>query len=424
MKKNTVILKAAVILHEIFLVIIQAFLRVVIGLFCLIKYRLNYHIPREVKKMKPPYIVMGDHVHLMDPFIHGLGLINVIHWVAADANFRNPLMKLVMISIAGAVAKSKNRSDMVTLSKLKLLVESGCAIGVYQEGERSWDGMGRPYVSGTDKLIRFLKVPVIYIHLEGAYLDHPRWSWSSNGAEIHVRYEIMIGREEAKEISLSEISRRIVETSKYNEWDYKSKGYQPLRGEKRAENLELVCFTCPQCHSINTLKSRGNDFSCSSCGLQGALDRFGEFIWNRVDFSRAGGVPFPTVREWNQWQIDYFKSRIASLNSESLGKELFWEDRESVSLTRGKRKGRLKKMGTGTTRLFGNRIEFDCIGRETMIFPLENLSSFSVFKQYYTEFYYQKMLHRFTFTNRSVSGYKWLLLNRLLQEDRSVKNDK
>ena len=419
MIKSSPIIRLMIIIHEGFLIIFQFLLGSVLKVYTLLKYKQRYDMPKNVKKLKPPYLVLADHVHTMDPFFHGLGLRPVIHWVAADANFRNPFMKFALTFIAGAVAKSKNRSDMVTLTKLRRLVESGCVIGIYQEGERSWDGIGLPPVPGTDKLIRFLKKPVVYCHLEGAYLDQPRWSWSSNRAQITVRYELMISQDEIEHMSLSEIGERLKKVSFYNDWEYKEKGLLPFRGEKRAENIELVCFLCPQCLSVNTLSSQGNELICSCCFLHTTLDRYGRFDWVKADFSSIDTPPFPTVREWNLWQESFYREKTKSLNPVQAGKILFWEDRESVTLTRGKRKGVLKNIGTGSARFYGDRIEFS--GKQHLVLPLEEISSFSVFKQYYTEFYYNKQLHRFTFTNRSVSGYKWLLLFRILLEDRAKK---
>lgn len=420
MKKMTLPVRLLFYLHKIFLFFFYILLRATVGVYCRLKFRLAWELTEEIRKLRAPYLVLADHVHPMDPFFVGLKLKPVIHWVAADANFRTPFMKFVMTVLAGAVAKTKNRSDMTTLSRLKGLVETRNVIGVYQEGERSWDGVGLPPVAGTDKLIRFLKIPVVYAHLEGGYQDHPRWSWRSNRAQVKIKYEMMIGPEEIGDMGLSEINRRMVRTSSYDDWQYAQKGYAPLEGQRRAEFLELVCFLCPQCGRVGEIRSRGNNFRCS-CGLHGRRDVMGRFEWIEADFSRQEGAPepFPTVREWNLWQERTLVERIKGAGENTL----FWEDRGTVHLTRGKRKGRQKSLGVGSARFYRDRIEFDS-PRIRLSLPLEEITSFSVFKQYYTEFYYNKQLHRFTFTSRSVSGYKWLLLFRLLLDFRNQEHDK
>jgi 1-acyl-sn-glycerol-3-phosphate acyltransferase len=355
----------------------------------------------------------------MDMFLNGLGLRPVIRWVAADANFRTLFMKFVMVLLAGAIAKAKNRSDMVTLSRMKLLTGLGCVLGVYQEGERSWDGVNLPPVKGTDKLVRFLKIPVVYAHHQGAYLDHPRWSWSGNRTAITVRYELLIGPDEIDSLSLSEISERISRAGAYDEWAQQKKALHVLKGNKRAEHCELVCFLCPGCLSVNTLTSAGNDFSCSHCGLGGSIDPMGSFAWPRPPREWPGGRAFENIREWSLWQTRYYEDRLDGIYGNGgdrpadPGSVLLWEDRDTVALSRGRRGRTLAALGVGSARLFGDRIEFES-PREHLVMPLKSITGFSVFMQHYTEFYYDRLLYRFTFTNRSVSGYKWLMLFRLI----------
>lgn len=424
-----------VYLHRAFLIFFyHLILRPTAGTFTLLRFKPNYDVPREVRHIKPPFVVLADHVHPMDMFINGMGLLRIIHWVAADANFRTPFMNLVMTLLAGAVAKAKNKSDMVTLSRLKLLTETGNVIGVYQEGERSWDGVGLPPVPGTDKLIRFLKVPVIYCHLEGAYLEHPRWTWSGNKRPVNVRYEIVISPEEAGKLPLSEITRRIETVGRYDEWAYQAEARVPLRGNKRAENVELVCFLCPSCLSVNTLKSRGNSFSCSACGLQGGIDEFGWFEWSDAgtDNNWPTGKPFPTVRQWNLWQSDHYRQVLKTVYGPpgagpgavfNPSEHLFWEDVKTVKISRGKRGRQMKLLGIGSARFYGDRIELDAAassvpkaGGLRLSMPLDDISSFSVFKQFYAEFYFDRELYQLSFTSRSVSGYKWQMLFRMILE--------
>jgi len=402
------------VLHRVFLALFYILLRSTVGLYCRIRFRPRYIRPKEVRRLRTPYVVLADHVHPMDMFINGLGIRPVIHWVAADANFRTPFMKFVMTVLAGAVAKSKNRSDMVTLSKLRLLTGIGSVIGVYQEGERSWDGVGLPPVPGTDKLIRFLKVPVVYAHLQGAFLEHPRWKWKGNRTRISVRYEVLIRPDEAGALPLSEISRRITAASGYNEWTYQKEAAVPLKANRRAEHVELVCFLCPGCRSVNTLKSAGNEFACQSCGCSGSVNILGGFDWSVSPEKWPEGRPFENVRDWTLWQLNHYGEQIAD-SSLNPGEVLFWEDLDTVHLTRGKRNRKPEDLGVGTARFYGDRIEFES-DRISLSMPLESITSFSVFRQYYTEFYHNQLLHRFTFTSRSVSGYKWLMLFRLTSD--------
>jgi 1-acyl-sn-glycerol-3-phosphate acyltransferase len=421
MNTDPLLRKILTVLHKVFLAAFYLPLRAGVRMHYRFKYRIRYDVPKELRRLKPPYLVLADHVHPRDMFFNGLVLRPVIRWVAADANFRTPFMKFVMIVLAGSIAKSKNRSDMMTLSQMKFLSEMRCVIGVYQEGERSWDGVNLPPVKGTDKLIRFLKIPVVYVHLQGAYLDHPRWSWTSKGARINIRFELLIDREEVKDLPLSEISERITRAGEYDEWTHQLKAGSPLLGEDRAEHVELVCFLCPECRSVNSIVSTGNEFVCSDCGLKGSISPMGTFEWIRPPQVWPREKIIETIRDWNLWQMAHYRELLNQLglgrngsdDSPDAGSFLFWEDRNTVRLLRGRRMGRLDDLGVGSARLYGDRIEFES-DQDNIVLPLKEVSSFSVFKQQYVEFFHNRLLHRFEFTTRSVSGYKWLLLFRMM----------
>ncbi|MDC7222983.1 MAG: lysophospholipid acyltransferase family protein [Spirochaetales bacterium] len=412
MKKTAFPVKIVLVLHRVFLAFFYLLLRLTVGSYIRLNYRLRYIKPEEVRRLRPPYLVLADHVHILDPFFNGMGLRPVIHWVAADANFRTPFMKFVMTVLAGAIAKTKNRSDMLTLSRMKFLARMGCVIGVYQEGERSWDGVNLPPVPGTDKLIRFLKIPVVYAHLEGAYLDQPRWSSSRNRGPITVRYERIIDRDEAARLSLSEIRSRMEKAGTYDEWALSREKGLSYKGETRAETCELVCFTCPGCTGVNTLRSGGNRFSCTQCGLEGEVDRTMRFQWHEESDLLPRERRFEQVRQWNLWQKDYYRRLMEEKTDRDY---LFWEDRESVILSRGQRGSSMEDLGVVSARFYRDRIELHPSG-EPIIMPLEEIFSFSVFKQRYVEFYYHRSLYRFDFTNPSVSGYKWYMLFKLISD--------
>lgn len=421
MKTDSLLRKILTVLHKVFLSAFYFLLRAGVRIHYRFKYRLHYEVPKELRRLKPPYLVLADHVHSKDMFFIGLALRPVIRWVAADANFRTPFMKFVMIVLAGAIAKSKNRSDMTTLSQMKFLSEMGCVIGVFQEGERSWDGVNLPPIRGTDKLIRFLKIPVVYVHLQGAYLDLPRWSWTSRGVPINIGFELLMDREEVNALPLSDIFRRITRAGEYNEWTHQLTAGSSLLGEDRAEHVELVCFLCPGCLSVNSIVSSGNKFVCNGCGLTGSIGRTGTFEWVRPPRIGPEETTIETIRDWNLWQMAHYRELLDGLGLGRNGSDdspdaasfLFWEDRNTVRLRRGQRLGRLDDLGVGSARLYGDRIEFES-SQIRIDLPLKDISSFSVFKQQYVEFFHDRLLHRFEFTTRSVSGYKWLLLFRMM----------
>ena len=67
-------------------------------------------------------------------------------------------------------------------------LSEGEAVGVYPEGERSWNAQLQPFRRGTIRLLLKAGVPVIPCGLAGAYDVMPRWSKTIRRRRIRVEF--------------------------------------------------------------------------------------------------------------------------------------------------------------------------------------------------------------------------------------------
>ena len=75
----------------------------------------------------------------------------------------------------GAVPVRRFRVDPQAVRVALRLIGRGKGVGVFPEGERSWDGMLQPLRRGTIKLLLKAGVPVIPCGIVGTYEIFPRW---------------------------------------------------------------------------------------------------------------------------------------------------------------------------------------------------------------------------------------------------------
>lgn len=368
--------------------------------------KIRYRMKVERNHAFPPpgqaFLLFGDHVSYLDPFCISMGLLRPVRWIAADGNFRNPLMGFAMRTIAGAVAKTKNHSDMQTLKQMKGIALSGGVIGLFPEGEMSWDGVSGSMVQGTDKLVRFLKIPVVYCHMEGVYLSRPRWSRIFRPRPITLRYETIISKDEVGDMPLSQIRQRINQSISYDERKLQESKPRPLRSHNRAEGMERVLFTCVSCEAINTLESRGNNLYCRKCGAQWTVDELGLL---------QGEDTHGGCRGWNLWQ----QRRLAGMVQKGTFDENkpFWCD-DRIHLYRGRPKKKAQLILEGRACFFYNRLSFITPEGEKKEFLLKDITGLNTFKACYVEFLYDKMQYRIDFTDERSSGEKWSVLYRIL----------
>jgi len=368
--------------------------------FMIMRFNVKYNISREVRKIvRRGCIILPNHAISWDPVMVNAALFTGVHWVATEALFRKKFMNFFMNNISASIPKTKNRSDMEMLNLLQGYVKLNRPVGIFPEGQQTWDGKGLPAMAGTDKLIRFLKVPVVFVRSEGGFLTKPRWTKGTRRNQITYHYSIGIGPEEVKGMKLAEIKERLDGFLDYNEYELQKKRMIPLKSEKRAEHMELTLFTCPHCLQLGTLSSKGNRLSCSNCDYLVDVDEYGFFIKeNQNPF-------FYTPVEWNAWQQkvlpDFIKQTPAG--------NALTSDEEVVLWTSRKRRP-LVKTDAGEASLFHDRIEFSGGKQEKRVFPLKDVTGMNVFKQQNVEFYFHQTLYRMELTQASSSSLKWLSL--------------
>lgn len=114
-------------------------------------YRLSLDLPDTLSALKPPYIILSNHVNTFDPILISVSYPVPIHWVAGDILYRNTVLRFLMRKLVGAG-------------------------GLFPEGQRTGAGKNLSLFEATLKLVKLLKVPAASCILEGGCQTLPRWS--------------------------------------------------------------------------------------------------------------------------------------------------------------------------------------------------------------------------------------------------------
>ncbi len=393
-------------IKKILFVLINALMNLiskfVLGVVIPIKLNVRYKNIKVVYSTRGPFMFLPNHTNQWDPFILCFAMLRPIRWVASDGVIRDLVKNLIIWG--GVIPKVKGQSDMITIEGLKKAVSMGYPVGIFPEGEQSWDGRSKELIPATAKLVRFLKVPVIVPIFKGGYLTKPRWSWQIRRTRIDVHFTRIIDGEEIKTMKLAEIERRINEALKHDDYEWQKENMVPIHSRKRAEHLELVHYLCPSCETVGNMKSKGNTLFCS-CGYKVEIDRYGFFQYPQ------GGPDFDSPGSWVKWQDRLLVLRIKeALDSGTAGigeaDPVLLRDPD-VTLMKGERAKPMKPIVTGEARLYRDRIEVGETGGEIISLVLKETSAANTFKQQKFEFRYEKNQYRLQQPNRSASGYKW-----------------
>lgn len=367
-------------------------------------YRIEHQGFDVFRTLRPPYVVVANHVTTRDPFFLGASIPDPVYWVTGDGNLRTRFMRF-FLSLVGSIPKAKAIPDIDTINWIvDVIRKRKGVVGLFPEGQQCWDGRTLPLFPSTAKLLKMLKVPVVAARIEGGYMSLPRWTWNRRKGRVRVVWSILFQGEELKTLKAEEVFARLEAGLAHDE--YASLDLDPIsyRSRRRAEHVELALFTCQDCGTIGRMRSRGNRLHCHACGSTWTLDRRGRF-----HALGKAGLRFDTIRDWDAWQGPVFADALEAgrrASFEGGAPRPFFSDEGAVIL-KGRKMNPLRRLRAGTLILYPDRLELATILGEVLVFPLAELEAITVMKRSQLEFYRNRDLYQVNFALRSVSARKW-----------------
>ena len=123
---------------------------------------------------KGPFFLVLSHQSDLDSLLLHTFCPRLIFTLAKSSVFRTRLMAWLAPRV-GAVPTRRYQIDPQSVRVALRLIERGEGVGVFAEGERSWDGNLQPLRGGTIRFLLKAGVPVIPCGLIGTYEILPRW---------------------------------------------------------------------------------------------------------------------------------------------------------------------------------------------------------------------------------------------------------
>jgi len=352
--------------------------------------------------IKPPFILVGNHSTLLDPFLVNHFVPYPVHWVASDGNMRSALMRFLLIKLVGSIPKSKAIPDIETVNWIvEIIRKKKGVVGFYPEGQSSWNGSTVPAFGSTAKLLKLLKAPVICAKASGAYMTMPRWAYKRRAGETHIDFSLIFSPEALKTMTVEEIDIALNKAIYHDDPAWAREHAKQYTSPVLAECLELALYACPACGGFHCLASKGNILSCTACGSTTAYGEDGLF-----HATGDGRKPLhENIGSWDKWQESHLEEELKNRLRLHDHRPIFRDD--GVSLLSGNRMDDMKLMGKGCLSLSGDGLEFiDGEGAVTR-FALGDIEGPGVLKWNFFEFYVGKTVYRVTYRDRAASGRKY-----------------
>ena len=88
----------------------------------------------------------------------------------------------------GAFPVRRYKVDPQCIRTALRFLSEGKVVGIYPEGERSWDGRLQSFRKGTLRFLLKAGVPVIPCGIEGSFDVWPRWAGGPKRADVVIRF--------------------------------------------------------------------------------------------------------------------------------------------------------------------------------------------------------------------------------------------
>jgi 1-acyl-sn-glycerol-3-phosphate acyltransferase len=134
-----------------------------------------------------PFIMVANHQSYLDPIVVQVICPRPLHTLAKSTQFTGKVMGWILPRVY-AIPTRRYRIEPQAVRVVLRRLAAGEAVGVYPEGERSWDAELQPFRRGTIRLLLKAGVPIVPCGLAGSYDVWPRWSKKVRRRRIRVEF--------------------------------------------------------------------------------------------------------------------------------------------------------------------------------------------------------------------------------------------
>lgn len=261
----------------------------------------------QAPKLKAPYLVLANHNADLDPAFVGFSFPQQMYLVASEHVYRRGIASKILKWAFEPIAKIKGSSDTLTVMKMIRYLRSGKNVCLFPEGNRSFNGKTGQINDATGKLVKTSAATLVTYKLTGGFFTTPRWGFGIRKGKFSGKVVNVYSPEQLKAMTPSEITEAIRRDLYEDAYETQQKNPVLFKGKNRARGIEYAYCVCPECKTIGTICSKGNEVFCNKCGRKSVYGNDGYF---------TGDFKFKTVYEWDCLQEEYFKIFAENTNGE------------------------------------------------------------------------------------------------------------
>ncbi len=185
------------------------------------------------------------------------------------------------------------------LSKLR------CSVLMYPEAGYSFDGRSTLLPDSLGKCIKLLKVPVLMLKTDGAFLHQPLYNeLRMRKVKVSATLEYLLSPEDAEQKSAEEISDIVKKQFSFDGFRSQQEKGVLVTEPERAAGLHRGLYRCPSCNTDERTEGGGTKLVCHACGKEYELTEEG--------FMRAlsGKTEYAHIPDWYDWERECVRNEL------------------------------------------------------------------------------------------------------------------
>lgn len=260
--------------------------------------KLKYNFKSVKYKLeKKPYLILSNHLGIADPFFVAASFNRPVYFITTADLFSTKYGKLISYLVA-PIPKNKNVKELGPIKDCIRIAKEGGTIGIFPEGNRSYDGNLCHIDEAIAKLAKLMKVDVVLYNLVGVYGIDPRWGYKGRRGKSYGCVREIIKAEDVAKMDIKDLYNKIIEGLTVPQVPTTVK----YKSRRRAECLERILYVCPICGATQTIHSHKNTVKCTNCNLEVTYKDNLEFESSNPNFK------FKYVEDWYRYQLDWVKN--------------------------------------------------------------------------------------------------------------------
>lgn len=257
-----------------------------------------------MKKLKPPYLLLCNHGSMIDFYIM---------YTAIFPRLTNPVVALDgfhdmgegMMRFVGCIGKRKFTRDPYLLKNLRYCADKlKSIITIYPEARYSFDGATSYLSPTTGMLAKRLGVPVAVLNLKGNFLSCPQWNKENKHNRLEADIKLILTADELKEYSVKKINEVIKENFDYDDFAWQKREKVKIAHPRRALGLNRILYKCSSCKTEGEMVGEGTTLRCEHCGKVWEMTEYGELK------AKDGVETFTHIPDWYKWQRECVREEI------------------------------------------------------------------------------------------------------------------